>query len=151
MGDLDSPDSATRPLHVLVAEDAMFNRDFAQALLRRLGHTFDTADNGLDAFFLAAQVHFDAILMDGSMPVLDGFEATRKIRLELPAGAPTSREVRIIAVTAHGATGDREECLAAGMDGYLTKPLQLDSLALELSFAAAPGTSRGSGTPPSRC
>jgi len=123
---------APRPLHVLVAEDAPVNRDLALALLRRLGHTADTANNGLEAYFLAAQVRFDAILMDCSMPELDGFEATRQIRLELPTGAPTSREVRIIAVTAHGEPGDRDDCLAAGMDGYLTKPLRLEALAREL-------------------
>lgn len=126
-----------RRLHVLVAEDARVNRAFALALLRRLGHTTDTAENGLDAYFLAAQVRFDAILMDCSMPELDGFEATRKIRLELPTGAPTSRQVRIIAVTAHGEPGDRDDCLAAGMDGYLTKPLGLEGLARELGAAGS--------------
>ncbi len=124
---------AARALHVLVAEDAAVNRAFAIALLRRLGHTCTTAANGLEAYFLAAQERFDAILMDCSMPEMDGFEATRKIRLELPAGSATRRDVRIIAVTAHTLEGDRDECIMAGMDGYLTKPMNLSRLATELS------------------
>lgn len=130
----DAPNPPARALHVLVAEDAAVNRAFALALLRRLGHTAATAANGLDAYFLAAQVRFDAVLMDCSMPEMDGFDAARKIRLELPAEAPTSRKVRIIAVTAHTMEGDRDECLAAGMDGYLSKPLNLETLSRELAL-----------------
>jgi len=121
------------PLRVLLAEDHPVNQHVMLGLLGHLGYLADLASNGREV--LAALQHrtYDLILMDVQMPEVDGLAATRRIRSELPAGS----QPRIIAMTAHAMSGDRERCLEAGMDGYLSKPVQLDELAAVLDATDA--------------
>lgn len=110
-------------LNILLAEDNATNQKVATLLLQRQGHRVTIANNGHEAVALWQQDHFDLILMDVQMPGMDGFEATAQIRtLERETRTP------IIALTAHAMKGDRERCMQAQMDGYLTKPLQLKKL-----------------------
>ena len=111
-------------LRILLVDDNQTNRLIGQRLLARDGHFVETAKNGRDAVQAAATGTFDLILMDVSMPEMDGNEATRQIR-ELPE---PQRSVPIIALTANAVRGDRERFLAAGMDDYLSKPLRLAEL-----------------------
>jgi CheY-like chemotaxis protein len=113
------PVSASAPLRVLVAEDNAVNQRIVQRLLETRGHSVRLAGTGREAAEAASQEAFDLILMDVQMPDLDGFEATRIIR----AGERDKPRVPIYAFTAHAIQGDREKCLAAGMDGYLAKPV----------------------------
>ncbi len=109
-----------RPLRILLAEDNIVNRTLIVRLLQKRGHQVVIAENGREALEAHARETFDAVLMDVQMPEMDGFEATAEIRKhELVSG----KHLPIIALTAHAMTGDRERCLAAGMDGYLTKPI----------------------------
>ncbi len=108
-----------RGLLVLVAEDNEINRKVAQALLAKLGLQTAVAHNGREAIEMATGYDYDAILMDCLMPEVDGFQATRQIR-----EAENDRHVPIIAMTALSMPGDRERCLAAGMDDYLSKPVR---------------------------
>jgi PAS domain S-box-containing protein len=114
-----------RPLRVLLAEDSAVNQRLAVALLETRGHSVATAENGEEALATLALERFDAILMDVQMPVMDGFEATARIR---QAETETGERIPIIAVTAHALKGDRERCLAAGMDDYVSKPLRPEAL-----------------------
>jgi len=109
-----------RSAHVLVAEDNVVNQRVAVGLLTRRGHTVTVANNGREAIAALGREAFDLVLMDVQMPDMGGLEATTAIR-QLEAG--TGAHVRIVAMTAHVMTGDRERCLAAGMDGYLSKPI----------------------------
>ncbi len=111
----------TRPLRVLLAEDSLVNQRLALGLLERHGHRVTIANNGREALDLSAGGNFDVILMDVQMPELDGLQATRQIR-QREEGGP--RRVPIIAMTAHALKGDRERCLAAGMDEYVSKPVR---------------------------
>jgi two-component system sensor histidine kinase/response regulator len=111
---------ARRSLRILVAEDNAVNRMLVTALLTKRGHTAITVVNGREAVAANATGGFDLVLMDVQMPEMDGFEATAAIR---KAEDATGTHVPIIALTAHAMKGDRENCLAAGMDGYLSKPL----------------------------
>lgn len=116
---------AARPLNVLLAEDSIINQKLAIGLLERWGHRITVANDGREAVALALQQPFDVILMDIQMPELDGLDATREIReFEATAGKHTP----IIAMTAHALQGDRERCLAVGMDDYLTKPIRFEQL-----------------------
>ena len=108
---------------VLVAEDNEINRAVVEALLAKLGLDSAVAHNGLEAMEMAAGYNYDAILMDCLMPELDGFQATRGIRK-----GEGARHVPIIAMTALSMPGDRERCLAAGMDDYLSKPIRRTAL-----------------------
>jgi CheY-like chemotaxis protein/HPt (histidine-containing phosphotransfer) domain-containing protein len=121
---------------VLVAEDNKINQQFARMLLTKAGHAVEIADNGEEAVAALRAADYDVVLMDVQMPILDGIEATRHIRA-LP---PPKNAVPIIAVTAHAMTGAREEYLASGMDGYLSKPLDPTALlrTLEAHAGAAP-------------
>ena len=112
-------------LNVLLAEDGLANQKLAIGLLKRWGHSVTVVENGSDAVNAWANNDFDVILMDVQMPVMDGLEATQSIRSR---EAGSNRHVPIIAVTAHAMTGDREKCLAAGMDGYVTKPFKKQAL-----------------------
>jgi CheY-like chemotaxis protein len=109
-----------RSVHVLVAEDNIVNQRVACRLLTRRGHTVTVAANGREALAALEREAFDLVLMDVQMPEMGGLEAATAIR-EREAG--TTAHVRIVAMTAHVMTGDRERCLAAGMDGYLSKPI----------------------------
>jgi len=115
---------ATRSLCVLVAEDSPVNQKLAIGLLRKKGHDVVIANNGNEAVEQARSRRFDIILMDVQMPDMDGFEATKLIREMEVDGARTP----IIAITAHAMKGDRERCLEAGMDGYLSKPIRAQAL-----------------------
>jgi len=112
-------------LRVLVAEDNEVNRRVAKRLLERLGCAVETVTDGAQAVRSLSLQPYDLVLMDAHMPVMDGFEATRKIREQEGAGG---RRVRIVALTASATVEDRDRCLAAGMDGFLTKPVTLDTL-----------------------
>jgi CheY-like chemotaxis protein len=109
---------------ILVAEDNPVNQQLARAMLKRFGYQADVAGNGQEAVDGVMAVSYDLVLMDCQMPVMDGFEATRIIR-EREGDA---RHTRIIAVTANAMEGDRERCLAAGMDDYLPKPFRAADL-----------------------
>ena len=124
---------AAAPLrgHVLLAEDNAVNRIVAQAMLESFGLRVSLAENGLQALQMVSEQDFDGVLMDCQMPELDGFEATRRIRqLPHPSTAP---RLPIIALTANAIEGDRERCLAAGMDDYLSKPFRQTELHALLS------------------
>ena len=111
-----------RTLKILLAEDSLVNQRLAVGLLERHGHDIVVANNGQEAMNALSQQSFDLVLMDVQMPELDGLEATRRIRhREQQAG---NGHVPIIAMTAHALKGDRERCLAAGMDEYVAKPIR---------------------------
>ncbi len=123
---------------VLVAEDQIVNQRLVQVLLERLGCSVEVVENGRDAVAAAARGGFDLLLMDCQMPVLDGFAAAEQIRR---AEAGSAARLPIVALTANAMRGDEERCLAAGMDGYLTKPLR--RAALEAALARwLPGSRR---------
>jgi CheY-like chemotaxis protein len=119
---------AQAPLHarVLVVEDNVVNQKVAVRLLEKLGCRVDVAANGLEAVELLAELAYDLVFMDCQMPEMDGFEATRTIRQR---EASSGHHVPIIAMTANAMQGDSEQCLAAGMDDYLSKPVSFEALA----------------------
>jgi len=112
-------------LHILVAEDNAVNQWLVTRLLEKRGHMVTTVNTGKEALCALAQKQCDLVLMDVQMPEMDGFEATAAIRTQEQG---TGGRIPIIALTAHAMKEDREKCLAAGMDGYLTKPIKPDEL-----------------------
>jgi CheY-like chemotaxis protein len=134
--------SSHQGLHLLVAEDNELNQFVTEETLKRIGCTCDIVPDGSMALDALRRRHYDAILMDCQMPVMDGLEASRRIReREKDVG---QRRITIIALTADAIQGDREKCLAAGMDGYVTKPINaaelfsaIDSLVRTRTSAAA--------------
>jgi signal transduction histidine kinase/CheY-like chemotaxis protein/ligand-binding sensor domain-containing protein len=122
----EKPEHEVRSLHVLVAEDNLVNQKLAIRLLTKMGHTVIIASSGEEVLALHGQQHFDLILMDVQMPEMDGLDASSRIR-QKEAGTPD--HMPIIAMTAHAMTGDRERCIAAGMDGYVSKPISKQALA----------------------
>jgi PAS domain S-box-containing protein len=136
----------TRPLRVLLVEDGLANQKLAVGMLQRWGHHVSIANNGQVAVDLWQEQAFDLILMDLQMPVLDGISATRIIRQrEQQRGG----HIPIIAMTAHAIKGDRERCLAAGMDGYLSKPVRRQELAQAIEpLLADDQRANGAGPPP---
>ncbi len=118
-----------RVLRVLVAEDNPVNQRLVTRILEKMGHQVVSVANGEEAVQTASRERFDAVLMDCQMPGLDGFEATRRLRRSASAEL---REIPIIALTAHALKGDRERCLAAGMDDYIAKPFDMCDLAAKL-------------------
>jgi CheY-like chemotaxis protein len=114
-----------KKLHILIAEDNPINQKLVVRLLQKQGHTPVVANNGREAVEAWAQQTFDAILMDMMMPEMDGLEATMMIREREKA---TGQHIPIIAITANAMLGDREKCLAAGMDEYISKPVDVTKL-----------------------
>jgi PAS domain S-box-containing protein len=136
-----------RPQNILLAEDNAVNRALAEKLLQKYGHRVTSVVNGseaVNAWLEDSDGQIDAILMDIQMPEMDGFQATELIRESERSGAARLRaRTRIIAMTAHALKGDREKCLAAGMDGYISKPINSEELSRALNEVAIP-FSRGS-------
>jgi PAS domain S-box-containing protein len=114
-----------RALRVLLAEDNVVNQKIAAKMIEKKGWTVKGAENGKQVLEYLEQEQFDVILMDAQMPVLDGFEATRLIR---EAEKKTGKHIPIVALTAHAMAGDRQKCLDAGMDGYVSKPIDRQKL-----------------------
>jgi len=114
-----------RKLQILLAEDNAVNQQLALRLLEKRGHMVTIAANGREALTLLKESRFDLVLMDVQMPIMNGFQATAAIRREEEA---TGKHLPIIAMTAHAMEGDRERCLAAGMDGYVPKPIKAEDL-----------------------
>ena len=110
---------------VLLVEDNAVNQKLAQALLKKWNYRVITAGNGIEALAELKETRVDIVLMDLQMPLMDGFQTTAAIRQE---ELRTGRHLPIIAVTAHAMRGDRERCLDAGMDEYLSKPIRADEL-----------------------
>jgi PAS domain S-box-containing protein len=115
------PLASLPPLRVLLVEDSPINQRLAVALLQKHGHHVTVANDGLEAVATLESQAFDLVLMDVQMPEMDGYEATAKIRQR---ERQTGRHIPIVAMTAHAMKGDRESCLAAGMDGYVAKPIR---------------------------
>jgi CheY-like chemotaxis protein len=127
-------------LSFLVAEDNAVNQRLIARLLAKRGHRVVLAQNGREALEALEKQAFDIVLMDLQMPEMDGFEATQLIReKEKASGA----HLAIIALTAHAMKGDEEQCLACGMDGYVTKPIKLEEL-FSVVENVVPGISRRS-------
>jgi CheY-like chemotaxis protein len=129
--------------YILIAEDNSVNQRLAARLVERLGFQADVAHDGREALHAVSRFEYSAVLMDCQMPEMDGFEATAEIRrLETP-----NRRTPIIAMTAHAMSGDRERCLNAGMDDYISKPIRPQELAeiLERWTAARGEAARVSG------
>jgi CheY-like chemotaxis protein len=128
---------ALRPeaLTVLVAEDNAVNQMIIEAMLKQLGHLVTVVADGRQALQALATAHFDLVLMDCNMPELDGLEATRQLR----AGGVRDPNVTVIALTANAMDGDREICLAAGMDDFLSKPVSINALRQAIDRACALG------------
>jgi signal transduction histidine kinase/DNA-binding response OmpR family regulator/HPt (histidine-containing phosphotransfer) domain-containing protein len=123
-------------LRVLIVDDVAVNRRIAQAKVEKLGHSVTLADGGVEAVRQYSQNDFDLVLMDIQMPEMDGFEATAKIR-EIQA---SRRRVPVVAMTAMAMKGDREKCLAAGLDDYITKPIEPGALERVLGNVAGTGS-----------
>jgi PAS domain S-box-containing protein len=128
---VDAPAEQTRTLHILLAEDNAVNQKFAVRVINKAGHRVEIANNGVEAVTAWEQGDFEVILMDVQMPEMDGLEATQRIRtLEQQQG--TNQHIPIIAMTANAMKGDKEMCLAAGMDGYVSKPVKRNILFAEI-------------------
>ncbi len=131
---LDHDLGVRHPLRILLAEDNAVNQKLALRLLERMGYGADLAGDGAEAIAAVEATAYDVVLMDVQMPEMDGLEATRQIRARWP-----DRSIRIVAMTANAMEGDREACLAAGMDDYLSKPIRPEELALALDAVPGPG------------
>ena len=128
------PEMAKRhPLRILLAEDNAVNQKLATRLLAQMGYRADVAANGLEAIDALERQRYDIVLMDVQMPEMDGLEASRQINKQW------SRDQRpqIVAMTANAMQGDRELCIAAGMDDYITKPIRVEELVAALDRVPA--------------
>jgi CheY-like chemotaxis protein len=143
----DRPGYEADSLRILLVEDNPINQMLAQAILNKLGFAFDCVENGLEALSALRQGTDALVLMDCQMPVMDGYEATRRIRLG-EAGSQIS--IPVIAVTAHVFETDRDKCRQAGMDDYLAKPFSpgelSDMVAKCLPALVATGLKQGIST-----
>jgi GAF domain-containing protein/CheY-like chemotaxis protein len=128
-----------RPLRILLAEDNLVNQKLALRLLSQLSYAAEVAHDGQQAIDAIERDDFDLVLMDVQMPELDGLEATRRIRARWP-----ERPLWIVAMTANAMAGDREACLAAGMNDYISKPIRPTELLAALERAPRPATGNGS-------
>nr|WP_281494892.1 ATP-binding protein [Marinobacter sp. S6332] len=126
---------AQNSLQILLVEDNEVNQMVACTLLKKMGHQVETAENGIVAIEALEQGHFDLVLMDCQMPVMDGYETTRRIRKN-----PEWRNLPIIAVTANVMQGDRDDCFACGMNDYITKPYNRTQLSEAITRWAPPPT-----------
>jgi signal transduction histidine kinase/CheY-like chemotaxis protein/HPt (histidine-containing phosphotransfer) domain-containing protein len=129
------------PLHILLVDDISLNQKVALQMLQRLGYRADVASNGQEALFALRRQSYDVVFMDVQMPEMDGLEATRAI---LKQWSPPERPW-IIAMTAHAMQGDREECLTAGMNDYISKPIRVEAIVQALRKYAGELLSRGAG------
>ncbi|MEO8653839.1 MAG: GAF domain-containing protein, partial [Ramlibacter sp.] len=129
---MDTDMAARHPLRILLAEDNVVNQKLAMRLLQQMGYRADLASNGIEAIECMERQPYDVVLMDVQMPEMDGLEASRRINARWKA----DERPRIVAMTANAMQGDREECLAAGMDDYVTKPIAIDRLVEALSNAS---------------
>jgi CheY-like chemotaxis protein len=123
------------PLRILLAEDNAVNQKLALRLLSQMGYEAEVAGDGQQALDALERDEFDVVLMDVQMPELDGLEATRRIRARWP-----DRALKIVAMTANAMAGDREACLAAGMDDYLSKPIRAAELTAALERVPPAGS-----------
>ena len=130
---IDTDMGARHPLRILVAEDNVVNQKLALRVLQQMGYRADLASNGIEAIESVERQTYDVVLMDVQMPEMDGLEASRRITSKWPAEA----RPRIVAMTANAMQGDREMCIAAGMDDYLTKPIRVDALVEALNHVSA--------------
>ena len=121
---LDAEMGARHPLRILLAEDNVVNQKLALRILQQMGYRADLASNGLEAIESVRRQTYDVILMDVQMPEMDGLDAAR----EICARWQPHERPRIVAMTANAMQGDRDMCLAAGMDDYLTKPIRVERL-----------------------
>jgi len=140
----EAPGRRGEPLRLLLVEDNPTNQKLTVRLLQRRGHHVEVADNGQEAVGMLEGHRFDMVLMDVQMPVMDGMQATAAIRLR---EAETGGRVPIVAMTAHAMHGYRDRCLAAGMDGYISKPIQADEL-FDIVEGQAPPNDRAEGPTP---
>ncbi len=132
---LDPQMAIRHPLDILLAEDNTFNQKLATHLLKQMGYRTDLAGNGLETLQALERQSYDVVLMDVQMPEMDGLEASRQICARWPRG----KRPHIIAMTANAMQGDREMCLQAGMDDYISKPIRPAELAAALERAPAKG------------
>jgi signal transduction histidine kinase/DNA-binding response OmpR family regulator len=131
--ELDPEMARRHPLRILLAEDNVVNQKLALRLLEQMGYRADVAANGLEAVAAVERQPYDLVFMDVQMPEMDGFEASREITRRWPA----ERRPRIVAMTANALQGDRELCLAAGMDDYMSKPIHVEELVAALERGTA--------------
>ncbi|MFO1326712.1 MAG: GAF domain-containing protein [Rubrivivax sp.] len=130
---LDATLAQRHPLRILLAEDNVVNQKLALRLLQQMGYRADLASNGIEAVESIERQTYDVVLMDVQMPEMDGLEAARRVVARWPGAV---QRPRIVAMTANAMQGDREACLAAGMDDYVTKPIRVDALVDALLRAA---------------
>jgi len=128
---MDAGMAARHPLRILLAEDNVVNQKLALRLLQQMGYRADLASNGIEAIECVQRQPYDVVLMDVQMPEMDGLEASRRITAKWQA----HERPRIVAMTANAMQGDREMCIAAGMNDYLTKPIRVDQLVAALLAA----------------
>ena len=131
----DSGLGARHPLRILLAEDNALNQEMALQILSRLGYSADVVVNGREAVDAVRAGSYDVVLMDVQMPEMDGLEAARRICEEMPRGV----RPKLVAMTANAMTGDREQCLAAGMDDYVAKPIRVPMLVSALEQVRSNG------------
>jgi CheY-like chemotaxis protein len=145
----DRPATPLRKLRILLVEDNAFNQRVAVGMLEKMGHTLTVANHGREAVELYAQGDYDVVLMDIQMPEMDGFRATELIRSQQQQSGSS---VPIIAMTAHAMAGDREKCLAAGMNDYISKPIARDELAslLQRTASSSPKSVQNGNQPGAR-
>jgi len=130
---LDAGMAARHPLRILLAEDNVVNQKLALRLLQQMGYRADLASNGIEAVESVERQRYDVVLMDVQMPEMDGLEASRQINARFRDGG----RPRIVAMTANAMQGDREMCIAAGMDDYITKPIRVERLTEALTNTPA--------------
>jgi CheY-like chemotaxis protein len=130
---IDAQMAERHPLRILLAEDNLVNQKLALRLLSQMGYRADVAANGLEVIESVERQTYDVVLMDVQMPEMDGLEASRRITQRWRA----DQRPRIVAMTANAMQGDRDECIAAGMDDYVTKPIRVEALVQALVQSAA--------------